>query len=391
MEQRERLAELDGYRGLAALAIVVYHVYQDPRLGLGRFYPDDRWLFVHVIGALNVAVSWFFVLSGFLLFLPFARAALAGTLAPSWRAFLRRRAWRILPLYLTVFVVVWTLTPGHDWRDLATHLTFTHIFSPAYYFRTVGAAWSLADEAIYYLMLALVGPLACWLCRPLTSRRLRLGVLAGLLALVMAATIDYAHAPIGTVAAHGPVAQFGAFGMGMLLALVAAYHPHPLTVHAGHWLRWCAMLLVALPFVAPLFADLLGRLPGLGITLLLASTVLVRDNPPWQRMLACRPLAALGAWSYGLYLWHQPIEQALVRHGWLMQGTRASYLPDLALLLALALPLAALTYYAIERPALRRAHQPHASRLAAQTAGSGSARRAIAPETSPPSARSWGC
>lgn len=77
----------------------------------------------------NTGVQLFFVLSGFLLFLPYARAMLFQERWPKTRTFYMRRALRILPGYyfsllLLVFFVQRTyLLPSH-WPQLFLFLTF---------------------------------------------------------------------------------------------------------------------------------------------------------------------------------------------------------------------------------------------------------------------------
>src|SRR5439155_24073279 len=88
---------LEAYRGIAALLIVVYHAYQHSRLASAYVY-DGTPLHV-LLRNLEAGVAWFFVLSGFLIVLPFARAAANRQSAVSVRGFLVRRAIRIVPLY----------------------------------------------------------------------------------------------------------------------------------------------------------------------------------------------------------------------------------------------------------------------------------------------------
>src|SRR4051794_39447364 len=93
MSQRQRLAGLDGVRGLAALFVVVNHIFLRTFPG----YPAARapfWAGWFIYGRFAVAVS--IVLPGFPLALSPARHG--------WRLdgisrFARRRARRILPAY----------------------------------------------------------------------------------------------------------------------------------------------------------------------------------------------------------------------------------------------------------------------------------------------------
>src|SRR3954471_10178830 len=90
---RPRLAGLDGLRGLAALFVVVNHIFLRAFPG----YPVDRapfWAAWFIYGRFAVVV--FIVLSGFSLALSPARL---GWRLDSVSRFARRRARRILPPY----------------------------------------------------------------------------------------------------------------------------------------------------------------------------------------------------------------------------------------------------------------------------------------------------
>jgi len=127
-----------------------------------------------LLHGLDAFVNLFFVLSAFLLALHYARSALAGIPSPSGRAFVVRRAARIVPLYVVAILVVWALRnpvlPG-DLTDLAEHLTFTQVYDQQRIFYTIGPAWSLAVEVQFYLALALAGVGACAVCARLEPRR----------------------------------------------------------------------------------------------------------------------------------------------------------------------------------------------------------------------------
>ena len=106
--QQTRFTELEAYRGIAALLVVVFHAYQYSREGTGTPREVYTGTPLHLLFYnLEAPVSWFFVLSGFLLFLPFARAAIEQRGFLSSRGFLVRRAIRIRPPYYVAILVVW--------------------------------------------------------------------------------------------------------------------------------------------------------------------------------------------------------------------------------------------------------------------------------------------
>src|SRR4051794_25264744 len=94
---RQRLDALDGLRGLAALGVLVLHVWM---FSYGDLHRPPKGFLDLVFGELRLGVQLFFVLSGFLIFRPFVAAALDGARrAPRLSRYAIRRAARILPGY----------------------------------------------------------------------------------------------------------------------------------------------------------------------------------------------------------------------------------------------------------------------------------------------------
>ena len=170
----------DGLRAVFIFLIGWYHIWQqswlEPILRIGRFQlnldPLVRTGYLWVDGML--------LLSGFLTFLPCARAMRDGSPLPGARAFYKKRVARILPAYLFCLAVVLIFdalpnhaypSPGYLWLDLLSHLTFTHTFFAYSYFSTHlnVVLWTLAVEVQFYLIFPLLArafarkPLATWL------------------------------------------------------------------------------------------------------------------------------------------------------------------------------------------------------------------------------------
>src|SRR5205085_7121736 len=147
-----RIAGLDGVRGLAALYVVVNHVFLRSFPG----YHADRapsWAGWFIYG--RFAVVMFIVLSGFSLALSPARHG--------WRLdgisrFAQRRAWRILPAYWAALafslVVAWLIVPqpGHGVPDAKSVLVNGLLIQNIVGAHSPNAAfWSMAVEAQLYL------------------------------------------------------------------------------------------------------------------------------------------------------------------------------------------------------------------------------------------------
>ena len=159
--QDARLLGADFVRASACMIVLLHHLGQrvDYRSALGH----DGWKIFSNGGGFGVGL--FFVLSGFLLSLPFWRALDSGDALPSLRTYLLRRAARILPgfwLVLTItFVLSFTLFEStlDIWlwlRYLAGALTVSDWhWTTLFPVDANGPLWSIGFEVSSYLMLPL--------------------------------------------------------------------------------------------------------------------------------------------------------------------------------------------------------------------------------------------
>ena len=158
------IPELNGLRVLLVFIVSWYHIWQ------------QSWWTPHVgntsldflVRAGYVPVDGTILLSGFLLFLPHARAMLLGEKIPDTREFYQRRIMRIVPSY--VFVTLLMLfavaipydlyygNTGNLLKDVLMHLTFTQTFDFQTYIATpIGvASWTVAIEMQAYLVFPLL-------------------------------------------------------------------------------------------------------------------------------------------------------------------------------------------------------------------------------------------
>jgi peptidoglycan/LPS O-acetylase OafA/YrhL len=172
------IAPLAGVRGLAVLWVIAFHwVVLRGAAGIA-----DPWIealrAVPPLDALArngyLGVDLFFLLSGFLLALPWYAHGRRGAPAPSARSFYLRRIRRIVPAYylqlLLLFTLVMPLLHGRKywrsdvWVDLwngVAHGLFLHNTTPltSGSLGANGALWTLAIEAQFYLLLPLAMPL----------------------------------------------------------------------------------------------------------------------------------------------------------------------------------------------------------------------------------------
>jgi len=78
-----RMNDLEGYRGLAALGIVVFHAYQFARGDAASSYAYPHTLAQSILRNLDGLVSMFLILSGYLLYLPVAASSCSEP-TPGW-------------------------------------------------------------------------------------------------------------------------------------------------------------------------------------------------------------------------------------------------------------------------------------------------------------------
>jgi peptidoglycan/LPS O-acetylase OafA/YrhL len=375
-----RYASLEGYRGLAALLIVVYHVYQFMRAGPDARYPLEGTPWHTALAGLDSFVGLFFVLSAFLLGLPYARAALSGAELGPPGAFLYRRAVRIVPLYLVAILIVWSARnrsfPG-DWLDLLEHLTFTQVFDDKRIFYTIGPAWSLAVEVHFYVLLVFLGIGAYRMCRRIGSARGRLAGLLGAavgLGVVSMLWKIVAWYLLGVDEHRWSVwfslpAKLDLFAVGLILAVVVAWRGRRST------LAWPARAGLAGAGLAILVLAFVLRAPdpdphlyfhsatGVGFGLLLAASVLA---PPGRFSILASPVPALlGLISYSLYLWHEPVMLFLAAHHRFPEpGTPWAFPLGVLVLVPIAGLVAWLSYWIIEYPtSMLRRSRGHAGEV----------------------------
>ncbi|GAB3694420.1 acyltransferase [Actinocorallia lasiicapitis] len=374
---RGHLAPLDGLRAVAIGLVVALHVAGST----GKNSADS--LLWRMVGNGGVGVTIFFVLSGFLLYRPFARAALDGAAPPSVRRYLIRRGLRILPAYWLMLIftlLVFGQNREHagsprTWLEL---LTLTHPYDPDPWWRGLGPqglgpVWSLSVEASFYLLLpGLAWVLHRW-ARGSAGRLLAgIGVVGGL-SLAEAAAVRYSG-DIGLLFANELLLPRSLliFACGMALAVLAE-RPGALTeaVGAVPGLCWtvaaCGLALVATPLATPAYGP--QNAHQYLVTILLYPVIALAVAAPAVFAPAGRVVAAvlgnpvavqLGLVSYGVFLWHSPVIES-----WYALTGRPLYAGDFTLLLGVtllgSLIVAALSHVFVEEPAqaLARRRKPH--------------------------------
>lgn len=365
-EPRRRYRSLDGVRGIAAFVVLICHVFLVmPALAQAYVDPNvmDRWSQswwasfspLHLAWAGTEAVYLFFVLSGFVLTLPFAGSGGGG-----WAGYYPKR-------FLRIYLPVWAaFALAFLWLNL-----FPREFPPDASLWLLSHAPVLPPEAIRMDLLLYKGPgisnSALWSLRfeVLFSLFLPLFILGGrylpklniLKAVVLLGAI-FAFAGTGLTARF----FLPMFGLGTLMAFerdrLCALAGRIKGARGGGAL-WLGLVVVALlllnsywtvrglttdPETLEAWVPISRGLIALGACLTIF--VAVESRARW---LESPPLLWLGRRSFSLYLVHEPI---VVSTAVILGGT-----PALILMFAVAVPVslavAELFYRLVERPSQR--------------------------------------
>jgi peptidoglycan/LPS O-acetylase OafA/YrhL len=366
---------LDGYRALAATAVLVTHVGFQTGAAL-------RGPAAGLLARLDFGVTVFFLLSGFLLYRPHAVAHLRATAAPRVGPYLWHRALRILPAYWLAVVGAMLLLPENHHAGpgvWVSQLLLLQTYQDSGLLPGLSQVWSLGTEVAFYLFLPVLGVLVHRLGGRSPRARLRRELV--LLALLAAGSLAY-RVWVFAVGAdlrllYWLPAYLDWFAIGMAFAAVSAFYAQVPVGDRGRigvldeiacapgscWFIGSALLALSttvlggpLDLSAPTATESVTKhvLYAAAGTFLFLPGVLGRpDQGVVRRFLASGPLTRLGLVSYGVFLWNMAMLYVAMRV--LGQGLfKGGFWQVLALTFAMTVTVASLSWLLLERPVMRR-------------------------------------
>jgi peptidoglycan/LPS O-acetylase OafA/YrhL len=364
-ESRPQLPALTGLRIFGALGVFLLHslMLADPlKPSVPMTYIADKGLaeavakFVWMSGI--VGVSFFFVLSGFVL---------TWASRPGQRPgrFIRRRMVKILPNHVVTWAVAMVLVPGAAagvFVPVVNLLLLHPYFSdPAVFISVNSPSWSLGCELLFYVLFPfLIRPV-----RRIAASRLWLWAAVLIGAMVVVAVANYLFVPdspkSGLLPMAVPQQWFGyifpvprmfEFGLGMMLARLVAEGAWP------QWLRiWHAGVFAGAGYLLTNYvpSPFNFTLPMIVPIAVLIATVAAADLRGDRTYLRRPFMVWLGKVSFGFYL----CQGVVLFQGRLWLGGERTY--DTPVALGLTLVLFALTCLAgwalhtfVEEPMMRR-------------------------------------
>ncbi|MDP1744972.1 MAG: acyltransferase [Bacteroidota bacterium] len=319
----KRLAVINGLRGYAILGVIYFHL-------IGVFFNQPGWYTVFIgdlpifpltyLGHGWLGVDLFFILSGFVLYLPYANGSRELKTGASVWTFYKHRASRLLPLYyislvISIFFIVHAsnIHEWSFWKDMILMFTITFNFTketfiPSYNY----VLWSLGIEVLF----SVIFPLLIWLIvkKGIIKFCMVVFYMSFIVRVISCFYPNYYLAPHLNMIKDSLFGRLDDFATGMLLChwFVSGWKQK--------WFEQYSIVLfflslfvitlgcyfsdyVFLHYISSYFEPLINTSFQLGFGLLTLSLLHMKKNPI-QFLFANKTLQLCGMMCYSLYLWH---------------------------------------------------------------------------------------
>jgi peptidoglycan/LPS O-acetylase OafA/YrhL len=400
--KRTRIIGLDGVRGALCLMIAITHVttHYSPKTAA-------TWQ----TGIFGFSLVYFFVLSGFLLFLPYVRNVVEDRSVgkmPDVTDYVVHRFARIVPVYLVIFLFVnfvlrlsYIQNPAlqpvgtedgtgmiTDPGMLIANLTLTQTYFPAYIQTGINPSWSLTLEYAFYASLPLLGFLLFRLRKKSNRNPFMVAAVAPLILLGIgfigrsltplvyanSSTTDFILLNWGpnwsAVFAKSFLTNADNFALGMFAAIVFVALEHgALRENIAKRVRMIsAVAIIPVFLLSGVLLVVANQYATMGVSVVAALMIVVIIAPLGRGektklavWLDARPMRYVGEVSLSAYLWHFPMLLLLGKLGWMAGDSLPGMLRNIVLLLTCTILAATVTYYGIEKPGMNYAKRLRAN------------------------------
>jgi peptidoglycan/LPS O-acetylase OafA/YrhL len=344
------IPEIDGLRFVAIFWVVVWmHLPAliNTHLFNGKLITDPYISAVILEG--GQGVSFFFMISGFILALPFIKEKMSAGPPVSLKKYYLRRLTRLEPPYLAALFISFlllVLIKNRSFTDLLPHLGASSVYMHNIIYNSsssvLGVAWSLEVEVQFYIL----APFLCFIF--LIKHRLLRRILLILLILLSGFYAWYHLWKMPTMLPYFICYFFS----GMFLADLYS-NGHKLKLNNGVGIIAGGAILLGMPFIISVDSIWFFLLK---LFLMNAAFYLVLFNEGLKRLMSRQVITIIGGMCYSIYLLHvliiSGISQGLATLP-LLQGPLAIVVYAVVLIVAV-LFFAAIFYRLIEQPCMRK-------------------------------------
>ncbi|TAN60839.1 acyltransferase, partial [bacterium] len=327
----KKIGAINGLRGFAILAVIYQHVFSKytPSGLMVNHFPAGLKLYpLALLSNGWFGVQLFFMLSGFVLYLPYARERRRMSAFTDTVVYYKRRASRLLPLYYIAFVVavlLWNINLDANFmRHFILMMTVTFNFTQDFYTPWYNSdLWSIGLEILFSVLF----PLFVLLARRIGAGRLFFVVAFISLAVrVVGAYMPQFEIPGSSLSVirDSIAGRMDDFALGMFICGLYV-NGVKFTDFAKPWLLvivgFCFLFIganmwdsIALGRAGIIIAPFTNSVNQAGFFLIICAALSV-DAGALNFMVTNRFMQVLGMMSYSLYIWNHFVLRLVTRTG----------------------------------------------------------------------------
>ena len=319
----KRLAVINGLRGYAIFGVIYFHLigvfFNQP--GSDIFFIGSVPIFpLSYLGHGWLGVDLFFILSGFVLYLPYANGSRELKTRSNVWSFYKNRGTRLLPLYyislvISIFFIVHAsnIHEWSFWKDMILMFTVTFNFTKSTFIPSYNyVLWSLGIEVLF----SVIFPLLIWIIvkKGIIKFCFVVCYMSFTIRLISCFYPNYYLAPHLNMIKDSLFGRLDDFAVGMLIC-----HWY-VTNWKQQWFEKYSLALflsslviitfgcnfsdyVFLRYLSPYFEPFINTFFQLGFGLLTLSLLHMKQNPI-RFLFSNKFIQLAGMMCYSLYLWH---------------------------------------------------------------------------------------
>jgi peptidoglycan/LPS O-acetylase OafA/YrhL len=345
------LPEIDGLRFISIFMVVcIFHVGNGYAPKMFGDTIANSYLGSTIILEGSYGVSFFFIISGFILSIPFAKQKLYHQKPVALKAYFLRRITRIEPLYVITLIVyfifrVWIL------KYQSFEIVFPHFWASLFYVHNIvyqdfslinGVTWSLEVEIQFYILAPLLTSIY-WIKSKLHRRFIFAALIIG------GCVLSYIQQhQMGNFINKGCYFFAGMFLAEIYLGNKSEYNKK------YHWVLTVLLLLVllAMPSYNYSFFACLTKL-----ILSIVFFFLALNNSTAKKYLGNRVISIIGGMCYSIYLLHMGVHGVLRHYLTSLHVSKYEWLNGwaaYAVTIAAILIVSSVFFIFIEKPTMKK-------------------------------------